>query len=367
MTSDARRVAHRCLVRIDHHGAYANLVVAGELERSTLDERDRRFVTELVYGTTRMRRACDALVDRFVRREPRPEIRTLLRLGAYQLHFAGVEAYAAVDATVRLAPRAERGFVNAVLRRVARAPMRWSGPLGERLSYPDWLVERMTTELGEADAACALERMNLPATTHVRDDGYTQDLASQAVVAAMGVAHDDLVLDACAAPGGKATALAQRGAHVVAVDVRAARAGLVAQNASRTGTTLDVVTADATRLPFADEAFDRVLLDAPCSGLGTLRRRPDARWRVREADITTLAALQHRLLDDAARVVRRGGALFYSVCTVTREESTAHPIPPGFEVDATPPGPTWRALDHGWQLLPDADHDGMTIVHLRRR
>lgn len=96
MTPTARLVAFRCLQRIDHEGAYANLVVGAELQRSTLSERDRKFVTELVYGTTRMRRACDALIDRFVATEPSPEVRTVLRLGAYQLHYAGVAPHAAV-------------------------------------------------------------------------------------------------------------------------------------------------------------------------------------------------------------------------------------------------------------------------------
>ena len=121
----ARGVAWHALQRIDQDGAYANLVLPGLLAGSKLDERDRGFVTELVYGTTRMRRACDALVDRFVLKEPDPEIRTLLRLGAYQLEFADVAAHAAVGETVELAPKRSRGFVNAVLRNVSRTPMVW--------------------------------------------------------------------------------------------------------------------------------------------------------------------------------------------------------------------------------------------------
>ena len=107
--TNARQVAYRCLQRIDHEGAYANLLLQSELGRSKLSERDRGFVTELVYGTTRMRRACDALVDRFVIKEPQPALRTLLRLGAYQLHFAGVAAHAAVGETVELAPKPAEG------------------------------------------------------------------------------------------------------------------------------------------------------------------------------------------------------------------------------------------------------------------
>ncbi len=120
MSTSARAVAYRALLRIDHDGAYANLLLRSTLDRSSLDERDRRFVTELVNGTTRRRRACDALIDRFVAAEPSPELRTLLRLGAYQLTFADVPAHAAVGETVGLAPKRSRGFVNAVLRQDRR-------------------------------------------------------------------------------------------------------------------------------------------------------------------------------------------------------------------------------------------------------
>ena len=145
--TNARQVAYRCLQRIDHDGAYANLLLQSELGRSKLSERDRGFVTELVYGTTRMRRGCDALVDRFLVKEPQPSLRTLLRLGAYQLHFAGVAAHAAVGETVELAPKAARGFVNAILRRVGDTPMDWPND-AVRLSYPDWIVARLRDGAG---------------------------------------------------------------------------------------------------------------------------------------------------------------------------------------------------------------------------
>ena len=119
MAESARSVASSALQRIEHEGAYANLVLPAMLSRSSLSDVDRRFVTELVYGTTRMRRACDAIVDRFVMNEPDAATRSLLRLGAYQLEFAKVAPHAAVSATVDLASRKTRGFVNAVLRKVA--------------------------------------------------------------------------------------------------------------------------------------------------------------------------------------------------------------------------------------------------------
>ena len=128
------------LDRIDTGGAYANLVLSAELDRSGLAGADRGFATDLVYGTTRRRRACDHLVDRFLVRPVEPRVRNALRLGAYQLAFAGVAPHAAVGETVEVAPRPARGLVNAVLRRVADAPVSWPDD-ATRLSVPDWILD----------------------------------------------------------------------------------------------------------------------------------------------------------------------------------------------------------------------------------
>jgi 16S rRNA (cytosine967-C5)-methyltransferase len=363
----SREVAYRVLRRIESDGAYANLAVAAALDRSELSDPDRRFVTDLVYGATRMRRACDALVDRFVTTPPDPATRTLLRLGAYQLAFAGVAAHAAVSETVALAPKRTRGFVNAVLRRVSTSPMHWPSD-SARLSYPDWIVDTLVAELGEDDAIDALVTMNSPATVTTRPDGYVQDLSSQWVAASVEVHTGELVFDACAAPGGKATELAAAGARVIAGDARATRAGLVAANATRLGADIATVVADATRPPFGGAVFDALLIDAPCSGLGALRRRPDARWRIEPSDIADLVALQQRMLAACAPLVRLGGRLVYSVCTLTAAESVDHPVPAGFEIDERrPEAGQWRQFRHGWRVLPqDADTDGMVLVRYRR-
>jgi 16S rRNA (cytosine967-C5)-methyltransferase len=364
----ARRVALDLLTRIEHGGAYANAVVGPTLERTSLSPSDRRFVTELVYGTTRMRRACDALVDRFVSQQPDPGTRTLLRLGAYQLAFAGVPPHAAVSETVGLAPKRTRGFVNAVLRKVAAmesTDVRWPSAAA-RLSYPDWVVDRLAVELGD-ESVGALEAMNVPASIAPRADGYIQDESSQWVAAAVDGSAGTLVLDMCAAPGGKSTALAATGAVVVATDVRQARSRQVATTAQRLGASIGVVTADGTSPPFRPRRFDAVLLDAPCSGLGALRRRADARWRITEADIDQLAALQRRLLGAAATLVAPHGRIVYSFCTLTAVESIGHPTPPGFEIDSRPPVGQWRPYGHGWRVLPqDAGTDGMTMIRYRR-
>ncbi|MCE9622015.1 MAG: hypothetical protein K8R99_06715 [Actinomycetia bacterium] len=363
----ARLVAFRCLQRIDHQGAYANLVLASELDRSKLSDRDRHFVTELVYGTTRMRRACDALVDRFVSKSPSPEVRTVLRLGAYQLHFAQVPAHAAVGETVELAPKAARGFVNAVLRRVADTPMQWPSD-AVRLSYPDWLVDRLIAELGHDDAMASLAMMNEAPSVTERDDGYTQDLGSQWVAAAVPAMAGDTVLDVCAAPGGKSTAIAARGAFVVAADLQPQRVGLIAANVSRLAAT-DVapIVADATRPPFAVQTFDHVLIDAPCSGLGSLRRRADARWRITATDVDDLAVLQQQMINACAPLVKVGGSMVYSVCTLLAAESVDHTIPEGFEPMIDSPVGQWRTYGDGWRLLPhDAGTDGMIVLRYRR-
>jgi 16S rRNA (cytosine967-C5)-methyltransferase len=366
MAESARRLAYEALIRIDHAGAFANLIVPNRLRDSGLDDRDRRFVTEVVYGTTRMRRACDALVDRFVVTPPDPEIRSLLRMGAYQLQFMGMPPHAAVGETVGLAPAKVRGFVNAVLRKVAATPVeRWPS-VGARLSYPDWIVNRLTSELGVDDAIAALERMNEPPPVTERADGYVQDLASQWVVDLIDVHPGQRVLDACAAPGGKATAMATRGAFVVAADVQAHRAELIVRNARRLRLDIPVVGADAAEPPWRPDSFDCVLIDAPCSGFGALRRRPDSRWRVTKRDIDDLAALQRRAIAALAPTVAAGGLLVYSVCTLTAAESIDHPVPAGFEA-LPPPGPPWRPYGDGARLLPqDADTDGMVVRRWRR-
>jgi 16S rRNA (cytosine967-C5)-methyltransferase len=321
--------------------------------------------------------------------ELEPGVLTLLRLGAYQLLFCdGVPAAAAVDQTVRSARAlgAERatGLVNAVLRRLARQAPALALPaladaprahLEHALGLPGWIAERWLAALGPVEAAALAEASNAapPLTGRAnrtridRDallarlrprfpaarpcafapDGivlghggapaadpdfvaglYTvQDEASQLVVELLAPQPGERVLDACAAPGTKTTAIAERvGAHglVVALDRSARRLALVGRAARRLG--LDNLTAlvrDATQ-PLGDlpgAPFDRILVDAPCSGLGALRRNPDARWRVGPEDPARLAATQAALLASVRGVLGPRGTLVYSTCTLTPEEN----------------------------------------------
>ena len=376
--TDARRVAIDAIVRIDDGGAYANVVLPGILAETDLEPRDRAFVTELVYGSTRRKRALDHVVDRFLLQDPPTAARAALRIGAHQLIEMGTPPHAAVSATVSAAPKRFRGMVNAVLRKVAAAAadgIEYPSPAVE-LSYPDWMVARLVDELGADAAVAALRTMNEAATVQRRDDGYVQDESSRRVAALVPAAPGDLVLDLCAAPGGKATEIAGRGATVVAADLRLGRLGLVAANVARLelDERVPIVQADGTAPPFAPSSFDAVLVDAPCSGLGALRRRPDARWRITAADIDTLSALQGRLLAAAAPLVRPGGVLVYSVCTLTRQESVevvarnAGLLDELGSVSAGGPGDGWRTFGAGVEVLePGAEHDGMCRAVLERR
>jgi 16S rRNA (cytosine967-C5)-methyltransferase len=181
------------------------------------------------------------------------------------------------------------------------------------------------------------------------------------------------VADLCAAPGGKATLIAGTGAQVAAADVHPGRAKLIATNAARLGATgVSTLIADGRRPAHRAGTFDRVLVDAPCSGLGVLRRRPDARWHVQPADVDTAAALQRELLAAAAVLVRPGGTVVYAVCTLTRAETTAIDewlsvaCPDLVALD--PPREPWEPAGRGARLLPQtAGTDGMFVLGLTRR
>ncbi len=377
MTDDARRLAISALVRIDTEGAFANVVLPHMLDGSDLDSRDRGFVTELVYGSTRRRRALDHVVDRYLMQDPPPTARAALRIGAYQLIELGTPAHAAVSATVSASPKRFRGLVNAVLRKVSTAAgdgIEYPTDAIE-LSYPDWIVDLLRSELGTGIATDALKVMNKPASVSRREDGYIQDESSRLVADAVPIHSGALVLDLCAAPGGKATAMAGGGAVVVAADLRPRRVGLIASNRESLGLDrLHPVVADGLAPPFRPGIFDAVLVDAPCSGLGALRRRPDARWRIGPGDIQNLSGLQTALIAQAVKLVKPGGSLVYSVCTLTDAEtsgSTEAALTDGALDEfapVRPQNPKWHHRDDAnvSMLYPGEDHDGMGISIWRR-
>lgn len=371
MTQPARTVALEALVAIEADGSYANLRLGPILERSGLDDRDRRLVTELVYGAIRQRRALDFLADRFLSSDPPPVPRNALRLGAYQLRYTDIPDHAAVSATVESVPKRYRGLVNAVLRKVATQPVTWPNE-STRLSYPEWIMDRLTADLGADDAKAMAETMNKAPEVHTRSDGYIQDRSSLWVVDEVGAHGGDLVIDVCAAPGGKATAMASAGATVIAVDRRQSRVALMAGNASKYGAgSMACAVGDATAPPFHGAPADKVLVDAPCSGLGVLRRRADARWRLDADAPARLSLIQQRILASSADLVAPGGRLVYSACTVTEEETTGvasafTAVDSRFEAEPLT-GDVWREWGSGGLVLPqDHDSDAMAVFRWRR-
>jgi 16S rRNA (cytosine967-C5)-methyltransferase len=421
-----RRVACDALVRIED-GAYSHVLLPTMLRRSKLQARDRAQVTDLVYKTLRAQRRLDDLLERVCDRPLKrldPPVRAALRIGALQL-VEGVPPHAAVSETVDAAPRRARGYVNATLRALTRLGPVWPEPADEAtaLSYPDWLAEQLRADLGASDAHGVLVAANEPAAltlrvnprradpeevaTELRTQGATvtrgelvedallvrgagdpaalgvvasgratpQDQGSQAVVRYLAPTGDARVLDVAAAPGGKATGIAERleaGGHVVAVDVHAGRLGMVRVAARRLGlANVAPVVADARSLPVAAATFDRVLVDAPCSGLGVLRRRAEARWRIDPGAIAGMADRQLALVLAGAAAVRAGGVLVYSVCTLTALETTSLAARAlerlrGWSV-LDPPAPPWRRHGAGGLLLPQAaGTDGMFVLGLRR-
>ncbi len=366
----ARRVALTALLRIEKDGAYSNLVLPEILDRSDLSSEDKRFVTEMVYGTTRMRRACDFLVDRYLLGEADHQVRSALRLGAYQLYFMRTPAHAAVDATVSAVKGRGGSLVNAVLRKVAAENNVVLPSLGVELSYPDWIVDLLISDLGKDDAHASLRAMNEPASTSIRDDGYVQDPASQQVVEIVDAQPGELIVDLCAAPGGKATGLAASGAFVVASDLRKNRSRLIARNVAKLDSDVQPLNADGTKPPFRRACVDKVLIDAPCSGLGSLRRRADARWRIDEQAPKRLAALQTDLVLAGLELLRPGGVLTYSVCTLASVEGAGvlqqvmanHP---GLEIVTSVPE-SWQVTEGVGRLLP-AETDGMMLWQVRVR
>jgi 16S rRNA (cytosine967-C5)-methyltransferase len=375
----ARDLAFR-VVRRTSDGAYADRAFRAEAARARLTPADRAFAQALAYGTIQRRLTLDhviqALSDRPLRKLD-PPLLDALRLGVYQLLFMdSVPDHAAVAETVELAKSAKGAgykFANAVLRRATRDArgildgIDDSEPAGAaiRHSHPQWLVELWWRMLGREDTLALLEADNRPAEDAVRvnplvtdsapdipgaqpDPGLPEALvleqpfdvegselfasgaitpqsrASMLVARTLDPQPGENVLDMCAAPGTKTThaaALMRNEGQITAVEANPARAEELQANCERMrATSVAVIVEDARNV---EGQFDRVMLDAPCSNLGTLARRPDARWRKTPEQIDDLAALQRELLNAAAGATRPGGTLVYSVCTISEREGAS--------------------------------------------
>lgn len=377
----AREATFEVLVRVHRDGAFANLTLPAVLRERKVTGRDAAFATELTYGTLRNLGVLDAVIGENASRgtdRMALEVLTALRMGAYQLLYTRVEDHAAVDTSVRLVEAAgqekAKGFVNGVLRSIARTPAEeWlntlepEDPLAAlafRHAHPVWIAESMRTALGSRDdeLEAALEADSARPVVHlvarpgeisaeelalitggeegryspyavylpegdpgqlqpVRDGlAAVQDEGSQVIARAVTevpVENDQgRWLDLCAGPGGKAAlmgALASiDGAVVDAVEASPHRAELIRKTVR--DLPVRVHTADGRR-PGLEPGYDRALVDAPCSGLGALRRRPEARWTKHEDDIAELTVLQRELLTSALDLVKPGGVVVYSTCS----------------------------------------------------
>ncbi len=359
---ETRVVTATLLRRILEEGAYSNIIVRTATQ--DLQRRDAMFAQRLLYTTIRYLDRIDRIIDARVSRPVDDDVRAVLRVGVAEILFTDGDAYAAVDSAVEAvrvggSPRAS-GFVNGVLRNVVRdgEPALPGGPEGEalRLGVPLWLYEDLVRTYGVDTAISFLEASNQPTRVGVRrrrgevpgeaiagiEDAYlvedvgllrdsiasgdlvVTDPSSTAVVAALDPQQGDRVLDLAAAPGGKTLHLWDllgREGVMVAMDRHAGRVATARRRLLGLGADVRWVIGDATAPPFESRSFDRILLDAPCTGLGTLRRRPEIRHRIRPDSAAELGSVQRQMLDAAVSLLRPGGRLVYSVCTVTPEET----------------------------------------------
>jgi 16S rRNA (cytosine967-C5)-methyltransferase len=427
------------LARVFDEGAFTDRAFRAEADKAGLDHRERAFAQQLAYGAVQRRATLDHLIAKLSSRPPDEldaPVRDALRLGLLQLLFLdGVADHAAVSESVELAKRGGNSggarLTNAVLRRAQREGRALLDGLDDETpeaaavlhSHPEWLVRMWWDQLGAEDTRALLRRDNEPPESAVRANTLrttAEDLAAELEVGSHPAADlpEGLVLDApldvhgspqfergalmpqsrgsmlvarvldpqpgervldlCAAPGAKTThiaALMDGRGEVVAVESHAGRAKGLAGNCRRLGAdSVRVLTQDAQEIVERD-GFDRVLLDPPCSDLGTLQARPDVRWRKNPALLDRVAEQQAQLLESAAAQLRSGGTLLYSTCTVSARENEdrmrqfldLHP-----DFSAHDLSPEWGGYAHPadsrfLQVLPHRHStDGFFIARLER-
>jgi 16S rRNA (cytosine967-C5)-methyltransferase len=375
-----RQRALRLLERIDREQLYASLLLLGETG----------LVRTLVLGVLRWRSRLDWTIEQLAGRPLRKLDRAVvdvLRLGLQQLLFMDVPQYAAVSETVDLAPKRARGFVNAIMRRATREAVPEPADAAARLAHPQWLLDRWSVAYG-AERALRIAEANqqlsypdvlslggeappdaepstlVPHVWRLRGSSAELDRArfhpmdeGSALIAAIARACGDDVLDLAAAPGGKSLYLAHTGARVVSNDVSFARLAPAAKRGLR------AVVSDGRTAPFR-RRFDVVLLDAPCSATGTIRKNPELKWRLTADDLAAFAALQRQLLANAMRLASRH--VVYSTCSLEREENDGI-VAPFRRIDIgpfVPEGARAWVEDGVLRLTPESGADGFTAFVL---
>jgi 16S rRNA (cytosine967-C5)-methyltransferase len=377
-----RQRAVQLLRRIERESAYASLLL----------QNDSGFVRTLVLGVLRWRSRLDFVIDSFAKGKIEPEIRDILRVGALQLLFMHVAPHAAVSETVELVPLRARGFVNAILRRIASKPIPEPPDVATRTAHPQWLIERWSKRFGaERTAKIAEANQDLsfpdvmtdaPPSDAVRSElvpgmwrlsgssaeveGIVLDEGS-AVIAGIAAAMGDDVLDLAAAPGGKTLVMRARGARVVSNDISIARLRPLIGNSPA------LVVSDGRRAPFA-RLFRVVLLDAPCSATGTIRKNPEIKWRLQEADLAAFASVQRELLASALDLASE--SVVYATCSLEAEENHAVVADVlrgradfvGGDIAEVVNENVARWVENGvLRLTPEAGTDGFTAHLLRRK
>jgi 16S rRNA (cytosine967-C5)-methyltransferase len=442
-TNSARVWALDILLKWEEEAAYSNFLLHQQLQKSKLEERDKRLVTELVYGTIQRLHTLDVVIGRLVKKGKLDNwVKQLLRLSLYQLLYLDkIPERATVHEAVEIAKwRGNIGvgkFVNGVLRSFLRhrkefTPLVQPKTTEERAfaySFPEWIVEHLTEAYGTATADQVMQACNQVPKVSIRVNtmrasrdaflarwhkeqslsAYPSELSSDGVIlSGVGNAANHpwyqtgdysiqdessmlvtelldpkpgmRILDACAAPGGKTTHLAERMGNqgsITAFDIHPHKVKLIEANARRLGISIIESKAIDARNMKEEEQFDAVLLDAPCSGLGVIMRKPDIKWRKTAKEIDQLSSLQQELLDELAQKVKSGGVLVYSTCTWEPMENELqvanflerHPdFRPDLDFLARLPKQVQNVaiIGKGWvQLLPHHFHsDGFFIARL---
>ena len=376
--SDARLLAFEALIEVEESGAYSNLLLPKLLSKSDLPKVDRAFAAELVYGSLRLKARHDLYISKASTRSLEDidtKVLIALRLGVHQLKEMRVPSHAAINETVELAKRvagkSTGGFVNALLRKIddfsmedLALPTDMQARLAAEYSHPEWIVSSYFDSLkNQVEVERLLRANNLPArptliawpgrstqnelveaganviegsvvaASYDGDPGDidairerragVQDLGSQIVVEKFLRTYQPGLrwLDLCAGPGGKAAYLSSyinlHEGEFVANEVSSERARLVAQVVEKS----EVINHDGRNLPSEIGSFDRILIDAPCTGIGALRRRPEVRWRRTLQDLKNLTTLQSELMDAAALHLKSEGVLAYVTCSSHQAET----------------------------------------------
>lgn len=368
--SKPRETALKVLREIDENGAYLNIALEKALDEASMDARDSALCSNIVMGSVKNRGYIDHVISRISSVKMKKLsvwILNILRMGIYCIKFTDkIPVSATVDECVKLSRRyghaSSAGYVNAVLRKAASSTedftkgLKGNELLSVKYSMPLWIVEKWQKEQSdfenliramneEPPVYCRLNSKAVPDSfvpTNispytllytcgggvVHSEAYkkglvnVQDGASQLAVLALQVKKGSSVLDLCAAPGGKSVFAAYLGASVTACDLYEHKIKLIENNAARLGVRVDAAVNDACVFnPDFENKFDGVIVDAPCSGLGIIRRKPDIKWRKAPSDGLELAMLQQSILTNASRYVKRGGRLIYSTCTISKGEN----------------------------------------------